>query len=189
MKFSIGGSDVPYLANAIPSIIDLSEAKGLDLQKMKQKLLKLLIQKLPMDKNNELIFDVEEAADIHNNAVNMLRKAVGVDVLTTFTDVEVEDMSDGSRTTATDDLERVERGVYNDFGISQSLFNSTSNLALTNSILQDEASVRELVFQYQDFLNFLVEKKFKNKGKFKVKILETTISNFKDISKMYKEQT
>jgi hypothetical protein len=34
-----------------------------------QKLLKILVQKLPLDKNGDLIFDVEEARDIHNNAV------------------------------------------------------------------------------------------------------------------------
>jgi hypothetical protein len=34
-----------------------------------------------------LIFDVEEARDIHNNGVEMLKRAIGVDVLTTFTDV------------------------------------------------------------------------------------------------------
>ena len=65
-----------------------------------QKLLKIIIQKLPLDKNGDLIFDVEEAQDIHNNVVNMLRKAVGVDVVTTFADVDSIDLSD-KNTTAT----------------------------------------------------------------------------------------
>jgi hypothetical protein len=46
-----------------------------------------------------LIFDVEEARDIHNNAVEMLSHAIGVDVLTTFADVEVEDIADSNTTT------------------------------------------------------------------------------------------
>jgi len=57
-----------------------------------QQLLKIIIQKLPLDKNGDLIFDVDEAKDIHNNAVQMLKRAVGADVLTTFADVEVADM-------------------------------------------------------------------------------------------------
>jgi len=64
---------------------------------------------MPLDKNNEPIFDEDEAAVLHNNAVLMLSRAIGVDVLTTFADVAVEDMADTSNTTATDDLERVER--------------------------------------------------------------------------------
>jgi hypothetical protein len=35
-------------------------------------LFKIIVQKLPMDKNGDLIFDVDEARDIHNNAVEML---------------------------------------------------------------------------------------------------------------------
>lgn len=189
-KFNIGGSDFPILCNAIPAIIDLEEAKEIDKQKMMQKLLKLLIQKLPRDKNDELIFDVDEATDIHNNAVAMLKRAVGVDVLTTFTDVQVEDMADSNSATTSDELERVERTVYNEFGTSQNLFNANSNLALNNSILQDEASIRELIYAYQDFLNVIIKRLFgKGKNGLRVKILETTISNYKDLSKLYKEQT
>jgi len=83
-----------------------------------QKLLKILIQKLPMDKNGDLIFDVDEARDIHNNAVEMLKRAVGVDVLTTFADIEVADMSDKNTTTSQDDLAKVERTVFNSLGTS-----------------------------------------------------------------------
>ena len=45
---------------------------------------------MPLDKNGELIFDVDEAQQLHNNAVQMLASCIGVDVLTTFADVEVE---------------------------------------------------------------------------------------------------
>lgn len=71
-----------------------------------------------MDKNGDLIFDVDEARDIHNNAVHMLKRAVGVDVLTTFTDVDSIDLSDKNTSTTTDDLEKVERALFNAFGIS-----------------------------------------------------------------------
>ena len=57
-----------------------------------------------MDKNGDLIFDIDEARDIHNNGVQMLIRAVGVDVLTTFTDVDSIDMSDKNTTTSQDDL-------------------------------------------------------------------------------------
>jgi len=69
-----------------------------------QKLLKILVQKLPRDKNGDLIFDVDEARDIHNTTVAMLKRAVGVDVITTFADVESIDISDKNTTTTSDDL-------------------------------------------------------------------------------------
>jgi hypothetical protein len=100
-----------------------------------------------------LIFDVDEARDIHNNAVEMLRRAVGVDVLTTFADIESIDMSDKNTTTTTDDLEKVERTVYNALGVSKNIFNTDGNLSLEKSILQDESSVRNLLLQFEIFFD------------------------------------
>jgi hypothetical protein len=48
----------------------------------------------------------------------MLKRAVGVDVLTTFADIDSIDMSDKNTTTSRDDLMKVERSVYNAFGVS-----------------------------------------------------------------------
>ena len=118
IKLNLNGSDYPILANAIPAILDLDAAQDLDRRKTMQKLLKIVIQKLPLDKNGDLIFDVDEAKDIHNNAVQMLKRAVGVDVMTTFADVDVADLADKNTTTSTDDLEKVERTLYNQFGVS-----------------------------------------------------------------------
>ena len=100
-----------------------------------------------------MIFDVDEARDIHNNAVEMLRRAVGVDVLTTFADIESIDMSDKNTTTTTDDLEKVERTVYNALGVSKNIFNTDGNLSLEKSILQDESSVRNLLLQFEIFFD------------------------------------
>jgi len=48
----------------------------------------------------------------------MLRHTIGTDILTTFTDVEAIDLSDRTTTTSSDELEKVERAVYNAMGIS-----------------------------------------------------------------------
>ena len=190
VKFSFSNGDLPLFANSIPAIIDLDAAQDLDRRKQMQKLLKILVQKLPMDKNGDLIFDVDEARDIHNNAVEMLRRAVGVDVLTTFTDVESIDMSDKATTTSKDDLEKVERSVYNSMGISQNLFNASGNLSIAQSVLNDETSAKQLLLQFNTFFDRLVQKKSSNRKKynFRLYMLETTQSNYKELSKMYKEQ-
>lgn len=157
---------------------------------MMQKLLKIVIQKLPMDKNGELIFDVDEALDIHSNAVAMLKNAIGVDVLTTFADIDVADLSDSASTTTKDELLKVERAVYNESGTAHNLFNSESNLSLEKSILNDEASIRNLIKQIQAFYDRTIKQFNTNKKyNFKFKMLETTIHNYKDLSKLYKEQT
>ena len=150
VKFSLNDSDMPVMAAVIPAIIDLYEAQELDRKKMAQKLLKIIIQKLPIDKNGDLIFDPDEAQQLHNNAVKMLTRAIGVDVLTTFADVNVADMADRNTTTTVDDLAKVE-----------------------------------------DFLDRLLINFNKSPKKvyYKTNILPTTIYDYKELSKMYKEQT
>jgi hypothetical protein len=76
----------------------------------------------------------------------MLKRAVGVDVLTTFADIDSIDMSDKNTTTSKDDLEKVERTVFNAMGISQNLFNTEGNMSLEKSILNDESAIRGLLF-------------------------------------------
>ena len=190
IKFNFNNSDIPLFVNVCPDILDLDAAQALDRRKQMQKLLKILVQKLPMDKNGDLIFDVEEARDIHNNAVQMLRNAIGVDVLTTFTDVESIDMSDKNTATSVDDLDKVERTVYNSFGISKNLFNTDGNLSLEKSILNDEGSIRSLKLQFEIFFDIITQKLSTKKKKynFRFYMLETTQYNYKELSKLYKEQ-
>ena len=190
VKFTVNGEDYPPFISVVPLILDLDAAQDLDRQKTMQRLLKIVIQKIPLDKNGELLFDIDEIQQLHNNAVMMLARAIGVDVLTSFADVSVEDMSDDS-SVQTDDLERVERQLYNEAGVSQLQFNSNGNIALNNSILNDEATMYNMLLQFEDFLNELLEplNKTPKKLQYKVQLLTTTIYNYKDLAKMYKEQT
>ena len=191
LKLNFNGSDVPTLVNAIPALLDLDQAQELDRRKQMQKLLKIIVQKLPLDKNGDLIFDVDEARDIHNNAVQMLSRAIGTDVLTTFTDVESIDLSDKNTTTSQDDLLKTERAVYNAFGVTQNLFNTDGNLSVEKSILNDESHMRNLLIQFEMLYNKIIDKKFSNgkKYKFRFYMLETTQYNYRELAKLYKEQT
>ena len=191
IKFNLNGEDYPAFVSVIPAIIDLDEAQGLDRKKMQQKLLKIIIQKMPLDKNGDLVFDVDEARELHNSAVQMLSKAIGIDVLTTFADVDVADMADKNTTTSVDELSKVERTVYNEAGVSQMQFNTDGNIALEKSILNDEAAMYNLILQFESFLNYLLTPFNKNPKKlfYKAQILTTTIYNYKEMAKLYKEQT
>lgn len=188
-KFCFHNDDFPLFINAIPAILDLDAAQDLDRRKQLQQLLKIIVQKLPLDKNNDLVFDVEEARDIHNNAVEMLSRAIGVDVLTTFADVESIALNDKNTTTTQDDLEKMERTVYNSFGVSKNIFNTDGNLSLEKSILSDEAMIRDLLIQFEYFFDAITQKTkvTSKKYKFKFYMLETTQYNYKEMSKLYKE--
>lgn len=189
VKVSMTGGDFPPLVGVIPSIIDLDLAQELDRKKMMQQLLKIVIQKLPLDKNGDPVFDMDEMKDLHNNAVAMLRRAIGVDVLTSIADIDVADMSDRNSRTTTDDLEKVERTVYNNSGVTQNIFNADGNTATQNSILNDESHMRGLLLSMQSLFQRIIRKfDKKNKYSFMFNFLETTQFNYQNLSKLYKDQ-
>ena len=190
VKFNLNNSDVPVFASAIPAIIDLDAAQDLDRRKQMQQLLKIIVQKLPLDKNGDLIFDIDEARDVHNNAVDMLRRCIGVDVMTTFADVQSINTSDKNTTATQDDLAKVERSLYNALGLSKNLFNTDGNLSLEKSILDDESTVRNLLLQFAIFYDKIIVKRNPNRKKynFRFYMMETTQYNYQNLSKMFREQ-
>lgn len=192
VKFNIDGSDVPMLINVIPHLLDLEDAQDLDMQKMMQQILKIIIQKFPLDKNNDLVFDLSEMQDFHDMAVNMLGDAIGVDVLSTLADVKVEDMADSGNVSMVDQLEKVERTVYNEAGVSTSIFNSDGSVALGYSVSSDEGSLAGLVAQFEEYAEDMIlplNKQIKKSLFYRVNILPTTIYNYKDMASLYREQT
>ena len=192
VKFNLMGTDVPLFISIIPKLIDLEDAQDLDQKKMEQQLIRLIIQEMPVDKNGDLVFDVDEARELHRNAVEMVGGAVGINVLTTFADVSVEDLSDRGNESAADQLDKVERQVYNEAGVSQMQFNTNGNLALEKSIANDVATMKDLLLQFEHYAENLLKKNFNKNPKrlfFKVTMLPTTIYNYTDLAKLYKEQT
>lgn len=192
IKFNLNGSDFPLFIAVIPKLLDLEDAQDLDKKRMAQQLLRLVIQEMPLDKNFEPVFDIPEIQAFHNNAVQMVGDAVGMSVLTTLANVKVEDLSDGALTSAAaDQLEKIERTVYNEAGVSQMQFNTDGNLALEKSIANDEATMMDLLLQFESFAESLLDFVNKNINRlhYKVSMLPTTIYNYKDLAKVYKEQT
>lgn len=191
IKFNLNNSDVPTFIAVIPKLLDLGEMQELDKKRMEQQILRILIQKFPIDKNGDLIFDTDEVQALHNNAVEMIGESIGVRVLSTFADVNVEDMADRNNVSSVDQLGKVERGVYNEAGISQLQFNADGNVALEKSIVNDESSILDLIYQFELYAEDLLAPFNKNKKRlmYRVQILPTTGYNYKDLSKLYKEQT
>lgn len=188
MKFSITDNDVPFFSAVIPTILNLDEAKELDLKKTTQELLKVIIQKMPLDKNGDLIFDVEESLDMHNAAASMLQNLVNVDILTTFADVDVADLDSSSVSSIRDPLAKVERGIFNEAGVSQHLFATDGNLSLEKSILNDEAIMFKLLDSFKDRLNGVLEKLFaKREIKFRIGMPHLSVYNNERKQKLYKE--
>lgn len=192
VRFTLGGTETPTFYSVIPHLLDLEEAQDLDKAKMAQQVLKIIVQQFPIDKNGDSVFDPSEVQQLHNNVRRMLGDSIGIKVMSTIgANVSVADTSDHGNVSSVDQLSRVERTVFNEAGVSQMQFNTSGNLALEKSILNDEGSLRDLIEQFQVFGQRIVDDVTAKvrRVRYTFRILPTTVYNYKDLSKLYKEQT
>jgi hypothetical protein len=189
LKFSLNEDDTPIFSNAIPQIIDFDDLQAIEKKKAEQQLLKIMVQKIPLDKNGDFIFDMEEAKAMHSNAVRMLARAMNVDVLTTFADSSLLDMQ--TKQPAADRDKNWERLLFQDLGVSSQLFATDGNLSLEKSIANDESIIIYLLDQIQDWLTYQLELKFTKRKfdyDFKLWFPRLTQHNRAEMAKLYKEQ-
>lgn len=182
--------DNPPFIQVIPSLIELGEVQDLEKERLLQQIQKILVQTFELDKNGQIPFTMPELQRLNQNAIDMVGDAVGISVLSTIANVHLEDLNKSQGENSQDSVEAAQDTAYNDFGIASSLFNTDGNLALEKSITTDEAYVKPLLLQFEQFFNRYLEWKFnKNALKFRLKMLSTTIFNFKDLSSAYKDLT
>lgn len=189
-KFNFNSNDVPPFLSAIPSLLELDEVQDLEKEKLLQEIQKILIQTFELDKNGQIPFTMPELQRLNQNAIDMVGDAVGVSVLSTIANVHLEDLKSTGSHESESKIETAENDVYNNLGISTNLFNTDGNLALDKSVIIDEAFAKPMLLAFEQFFNDYISQKFNKKAiKFRMKMLTTTIFNFKDISDKYKDLT
>lgn len=168
----------PFFISTIPTIIKLDEYREVEEVGDRQRIRKLLIQAIPLDKDtNEPVFELPEVEMMHDGTVGMLRNIEGIDVLTTLANIKIESLQD-AREVLRDNLEKIERSIYIDAGVSKEVFNSTGGIALESSIKKDEAIVFDILKRYDAFLKFQLNSRFESKlAKWNCKILPITVKN------------
>ena len=167
----------PFMLNVIPAIIDFDEYRELEKDKDKQELKKILVQEMPITSDGELVFDPEEVQEMHRGVVGMLKKNKDIDVLTSFGDVSLEDMQD-ARSVITNNLEKIEKTIYSEAGVSKQVFAADGNLSLEKSIQNDMALMMYLAGSYSIWLSYVLNQHFgDNKINFTAKILPVSYYN------------
>jgi len=177
---------LPFFAQIIPSISRFKDYEKVDLEAVQNELRKLIINKIPLDKEGELLFDLEEVKEIHNGVAEMLKDNEHVDVVTTFCDTEVASLG-SSNEAVRSDLESISQLVYSEAGISKQLFNNTSAVSINYSIQNDLALVINLIKPIENWLTFTVNRRFNRNEDFfyGVSILPISHYNRGEMSKLY----
>lgn len=175
--FSLSEDGRPRFLNVIPSTIQYEEDVELKLKRDKEEIHKIVVQKIPHLSDGTLVFEPDEAEEMHKGSVNMLSHNDNISVLTTYADVD----SIASKTSSEanrDDLKQMADNFYAQAGTSSQIFSSNGNLTLEQSINNDMALMMILAEKYSNFVANMVNKLYSNKDlSFTYKILPITWYN------------
>lgn len=148
----------PFFSSILPAIIDFKDYRVLEKEKDSQDLSSLLVQKLPIE-DGELVFEPEEMEEVHRGAVNMLSNNKHTDVLTTAAEVKLENM-ESNRSVVTNNLEKIEKSIYSEAGVSKQIFSAEGNTALEKSIMNDMSLMLILMEKIANWVEYLIMNKF-----------------------------
>lgn len=179
--FKTSVNQTPLFLSTILAAADYAEAVDTEKTRDKEEIKKILVQKIPHNNENTLLFEPDEALEIHRGTVNMLKHNDKVSVLTTYADVDVV----GAKTTSdavTNNLDKMASNTYREAGVSSQLFCSDNSATLPASIQNDTAMMMNLFAgQYSVFITRLVNKLFGNSDlNFTYNILPITYYNDKE---------
>jgi hypothetical protein len=112
--FEIGG---PLFLDVIPATIQYEDAVDTERDRELEEIRKIIVQKIPHLTDGSLLFEPEEALEMHRGAVNMMHGNKNLSILTTYADVD----SIVSKTTADNvstSLDKMLQNVYSEAGAS-----------------------------------------------------------------------
>lgn len=180
----------PLLSDVFLDLVDLKEYKELDKSQSKLNLYKLIVQKLPIDKNSGLpLLQLEEGKALHANAKKMITQD-GIDVLTSPLDIESVNLQEKG-STIRDNIERATNNVYESANTSKILFSSGTDggsVGLSYSVKIDESSIFPLLSQYKRWRDNKFKTLFKSRSyQFEILFPKITIFNRKEMFDLYKE--
>lgn len=177
---------LPFFLATIPAISRLRDYQKADLDSVQNELSKLVINKIPLDKENELAFELPEVEAIHRGIVDMLSDNPHVDVITTFCDTQVASLG-STVDNVRNDLGAITHLVYNEAGVSKQLFDNDSAISIQYSVQNDLSLVLALLRPVQRWLTYIVNYKFgKNSEYFyKINLLPISHYNRKEMSDLF----
>ena len=181
------GDKTPILIASIPSIYKMDEAVDREAKRDEDELSKLLIQKMPIDNKGELVFTLDEVADIHESVAQMLKDRDTIDVLTTFGETSLESVQDSTAASQSSDrITKYKDNAYDELGIASLLFNPDGSTSLAYAVKKEEATIINLNNIYANWIRFQVNKRFASASvKYDFTILPTTIFNRKEVQESY----
>ena len=170
----------PLFLNVIPATIEYDEAIAAERERDAEEIRKIIVQKIPHLNDGRLLFEPDEAEEIHYGTVGMMKGNDNIRVLTTYGDVSaIASNTTADRAEAT--LTRMEQNIYAQAGVSGQAFASTGSSSLETSLNNDLAMMMVLANKFSHFITNTLNDNFANGNiTFKYTIMPITYYNTAD---------
>ena len=187
VSFCFAEDQTPLLIASIPELYKLKDAIGREEKRDENELYKLLIQRMPIDNDGELVFELDEVADIHAGVANMLQGLDTVDVLTTFGETTLENLQDSTAASqSADRIDKYSKNAWDSLGRSSLLFNADNSSSLAYMIKKDESLMKTYLNVYNTWIKYHLNSRFSRTGlTFDFEFLPITVFNRKDLQSQY----
>lgn len=172
----LGG--IPPFLSVIPASIDYDEAVITERERDQEEIKKIIVQKIPHLSDGRLLFEPDEALEIHSGTVGMLQGNKNIRVMTTYADVDaIASKTQADNSSAS--LEKMEKNVYAQAGVSGEVFTSSGSSSLNAALQNDTAFMMLLANKFAVYVTNLLNRKFSNGNiSFKYTIFPITYHNY-----------
>lgn len=187
VSFTFAHDQTPQLIASIAELKKLDNAVGREEKRDQNELYKLLIERMPINSNGQLVFQLDEVADIHASVADMLSDIDTVDVLTTFGEADLESLQDTTAASqSADRIEKYKKNAWDALGRGELLFNPTNSSSLAYAIKKDQTLMNAYLNVYETWIKFILNDRFARKGLlFDFEILPLTVFNRSDMQQTY----
>ena len=151
----------PLFLSIIPTTIQYDKAVDTEQKRALEEIKKIIVQKISHLNDGRLLFEPDEAEEIHSGTVGMLKGNDNISVLTTYADVDAI-VSKTTSDTNNNTLERMLQNIYSRAGVSGQIFSSTGSSTLESSIKNDISLMMYLANKFARFITNTINSIFSN---------------------------
>lgn len=138
LAFSIMETQAPPFLSVIEDIQAYSKTKTIEYLTALDELRKIIVQKFPLGKDDELIISTPEMKEYHRLVGAMLQNNPYIDLISTVAEIDKIQMQDANKVQDSK-IKNTKESVYDSVGLPHMLFSPSGNTSLKHAISKDGA--------------------------------------------------
>lgn len=180
ISFSPNGMPPKLYANF--GLIDYELIKNNEVIRSSNELEKILVHEIPHTSDGNLMFEMEEAFELHDSMARALSGVKGLKFLTTFGGTSLIELQ-GERTKENKAVQQAYSNIFNTAGINSQLFTGETPEAIKQSIKKDTAFVFKQLNLIVNFYNLAINNLY-NFNPYQARINLLPISVYDEVEKV-----